>query len=30
VLGELLGFKAEELAKLRAERVTEPVTERKG
>jgi len=30
VLAELLGFKAEELAKLRAERVTEPVTERKG
>jgi len=29
VLAELLGLKAEELAKLRAERVTEPVTERK-
>jgi len=25
----LLGLKAQELAKLRAERVTEPVTERK-
>jgi CoA:oxalate CoA-transferase len=29
VLAELLGLKAEELAKLRADRVTEPVTERK-
>jgi crotonobetainyl-CoA:carnitine CoA-transferase CaiB-like acyl-CoA transferase len=29
VLAELLGLKAEELAKLRAQRVTEPVTERK-
>jgi crotonobetainyl-CoA:carnitine CoA-transferase CaiB-like acyl-CoA transferase len=29
VLAELLGLKAEELAKLRAERVTEPVTKRK-
>ena len=28
VLGELLGLKAEELARLRAEHVTEPVTER--
>ena len=29
VLGELLGLKADELARLRAEKVTEPVTERK-
>ena len=29
VLAELLGLKAEELARLRAEHVTEPVTERK-
>jgi CoA:oxalate CoA-transferase len=29
VLAELLGFKADELARLRAEHVTEPVTERK-
>jgi len=29
VLAELLGLKAEELATLRAQRVTEPVTERK-
>ncbi len=29
VLGELLGLKADELARLRAEHVTEPVTERK-
>jgi CoA:oxalate CoA-transferase len=29
VLAELLGLKAEELAALRAQRVTEPVTERK-
>jgi hypothetical protein len=29
VLGELLGLKADELARLRAARVTEPVTERK-
>jgi crotonobetainyl-CoA:carnitine CoA-transferase CaiB-like acyl-CoA transferase len=29
VLAELLGLKAAELAKLRAEHVTEPVTERK-
>lgn len=29
VLGELLGIKADELARLRAEHVTEPITERK-
>ena len=29
VLGELLGIKADELARLRADHVTEPVTERK-
>ena len=29
VLGELLGLQADELAKLRAEHVTEPVTERR-
>ena len=28
-LGELLGIKADELARLRADHVTEPVTERK-
>ena len=30
VLAELLGLKAAELAELRAQHVTEPVTERKG